>query len=117
MKPIVAELVWVTDGDERYQCLKFVCPGCVAGGRDNETGLHLLPVNCATHTPSWTFDGNLEAPTLSPSILTKGGPGMSKRCHSFLEHGLFRFLTDSTHPLAGREQVPMPALPSWALND
>lgn len=96
-----------------YQALMFVCPGCAAGGPEGYEGLHMLPVNSPDiGKPSWEWDGNLEAPTLSPSILTEASKHYS-RCHSFLKAGVFDFLTDSTHPLAG-QQVPLPDLPQWA---
>lgn len=109
---VKTQLVTVLDGDAQYQCLKFICPGCAL---DGSTGMHMLPVNCNNHEPSWNFDGNLDAPTLSPSILTRGGPEMGSRCHSYLEAGKFRFLEDSTHELAGQTDVPLPDLPDWAL--
>ena len=97
--------------------LMFVCPGCVAGGPDGYDGLHMLPVNGPPELdrPSWDWDGNLEAPTLSPSILTNHIEDSSPRprCHSFLRAGVFEFLTDSEHPLAG-QHVPIPDLPKWA---
>lgn len=103
------------DGKKIYQTLMFVCPGCVAGGPDGYDGLHNLPVNIIEdiNKPSWNFDGNLESPTLSPSILTHGG-GAYSTCHSFLKAGVFDFLIDSTHPLAG-QKVPIPDLPAWAV--
>lgn len=97
--------------DISYNVLVFVCPGCVAGERPGYEGVHMLPVNVpeGVHKPSWDWDGNLEAPTLSPSILTTG----PSRCHSFLNAGIFDFLSDSEHSLAG-QKVPMPDLPEWA---
>lgn len=72
------------------------CPGCQAAHRINNT---------------WDWDGNREAPTFNPSILTYGGSDQ-KRCHSFLRAGVWEFLTDSTHDLAG-QQVPIVDLPDW----
>lgn len=94
----------------RYHALSFVCPGC-AELYDND-GLHMLPVNTTEHTPSWDFDGNLDAPTLSPSILTGKESPSRGVCHSYLRAGVFEFLSDSTHSLAG-QKVPMPDLPDW----
>jgi hypothetical protein len=94
-------------GEDVYQALMFICPGCA----ETHTGLHMLPVSGVTERPMWTFDGNLEAPTLSPSILTRHGDMLV--CHSFLRNGVFEFLGDSTHSLAG-QHVPMPDLPDWA---
>jgi hypothetical protein len=112
-----ARLRTVDDHGTTYTALMFVCPGCVAGavakGHDGYAGLHMLPVNSPQTSPSWDWDGNLDAPTLSPSILTDGAYG---RCHSFLKGGVFEFLSDSTHPLAG-QHVPMPDLPDWAAGE
>lgn len=98
----------VNDHGVTYDCLAFVCPGCAEdrGG----SGLHMLPVNTTEKSPSWDWDGNLDAPTLNPSILTgKDSPNI---CHSFLRVGRFEFLGDSTHSLAGKT-VDLPDLPDW----
>ncbi len=116
-----SQLRKVNDHGVVYETLAFCCPGCVterqvAGWTDYE-GLHMLPVNATTDIdkPSWQFDGNLEAPTLSPSILTKSKIGDKEtRCHSFLRAGVFQFLDDCTHPLVG-QHVPMSDLPEWAV--
>lgn len=96
-----------------YQALAFVCPGCKESGGE---GVHMLPVNTTEHSPSWDWDGNIEAPTLSPSILTRTQPyveGVPQGvCHSFLRNGVFAFLSDCTHSLAD-SLVPMPELPEW----
>ena len=101
----------VQDGHE-YQALAFVCPGC-------NNSLHMLPVSgdIPPGKPRWDFDGNLEAPTLSPSILTRMGSEATGPfvCHSFLRDGVFQFLMDSTHELRGREAL-IPDLPEWAIS-
>lgn len=106
-----ARLRTVDDHGVTYDALMFVCPGCAAAEGEG-TGLHLLPVNSETKTPSWQWNGDLEAPTLSPSILSQG----ACRCHSYLRDGVFEFLSDSDHPLSG-QSVPMPDLPDWAVNE
>lgn len=97
----------VNDHGETYTVLMFVCPGCAADGFG--TGLHMLPVN-SQHSPNWNWDGDLEHPTLSPSILSRSRK--DRICHSFLEKGVFRFLGDCTHSLAN-QQVEIPDLPGW----
>jgi len=77
----------------------------------------MLPVNSDWKKPAWTWDGNLEAPTVSPSILSSIGPYGDQGkplgvCHSFLKAGVFEFLDDCTHPLKG-QHVPMVDLPDW----
>lgn len=105
-----SKLVPVNDHGVHYDCLAFVCPGC----DDTHSGLHMLPVNTTEHSPSWDWDGNLEAPTLTPSILTKWMG--TTVCHSFLRAGVFEFLGDCTHALAG-QSVPIPDLPDWFIEE
>lgn len=68
----------------------FWCPGC---GEP-----HGVPFEGARS--NWTFDGNVEAPTLSPSLLVRHGD--ERRCHLFVRAGKLQFLGDSTHHLAGQ---------------
>ena len=90
-----------------YPGIMFICPGCELEG----SGVHILPVNNDVKAPSWDWNGDVEKPTLSPSILTKHDNFV---CHSFLTDGVFHFLSDSTHALAGKS-VPIPDLPHWLL--
>lgn len=102
----------------------FKCPGC------GETH------GIKTGPGGWTFNGNGDAPTFSPSILVRNGhhaqnfaPGDScwctykaqhpdepapfecRVCHSFVTDGRIQFLTDCTHALAG-QTVDLPDYPS-----
>jgi len=93
----------------------FHCPGCEEG--------HML--NIAGDHPVWGWNGSLEAPTFTPSILVRSGhyaksePGpcwctynaehpdnpsgfKCHVCHSFVTDGKIQFLSDSTHKLAGQ---------------
>lgn len=78
------------------------CPGCKM--------LHQVNVD-KSRKPCWEWDGNREYPTFSPSIKVKGvdrkGGGI---CHSFLKKGVWQFLNDCTHELAGQhvEMVEIP---------
>lgn len=59
----------------------FYCPGCKYG--------HVFDTR-------WKFNGDLEKPTFSPSLLVdKDIPEL--RCHSFVEGGRIRFLGDCWH--------------------
>lgn len=83
----------------------------------------------AGHRPRWDFNGDLERPTFSPSILVKSGhyvdgrkdahcwctyearlgrpsPFQCRVCHSFVRDGSIQFLNDCTHALAG-QTVPL----------
>ena len=95
-----------------YNSLMFACPGCVE--MYGSSGLHMLPINSEIKKPSWVWDGNLIRPTLSPSILT--GKDKLDVCHSFLRDGVFEFLNDCTHSLAG-QHVEMPHLPFWVIDE
>lgn len=115
-----------------YDAIVFWCPGCeqpTEDGIEMQGGLHMLPVNSAVKTPQWTWDGNLDAPTLSPSILTsmaharrRSAPGEPLvdvgqfTCHSFIRGGQIEFLSDCTHALAG-QTVPLPPLPDWCVRE
>lgn len=101
----------------------FWCPGCKE--------MHAVTTEVgASH---WSWDGNADAPTFSPSILVTSGhhspgwegpdcwctynakherksPFSCKRCHSFVRAGQIQFLGDCTHALAG-QTVPLPNLP------
>ena len=61
----------------------------------------------------WTFDGNMENPTFSPSLLIRekfSTPGKADYvCHSFIRNGSIQYLNDCTHKLAG-QTVELPDL-------
>lgn len=99
------------------KALLLWCPGCEGAGLN---GLHRVVVEAGpAHDggPLWTWDGNLDAPTVSPSLLcTSTWPGGEMRCHSFIEAGQWRYLGDCTHALAG-QLVPLPDLPDWVPHD
>jgi len=79
------------------------CPGCQIA--------HSLRVKSDT-CDGWGWNGSLEAPTFTPSLLVSWGPKSTRRCHSFINDGKIRFLNDSQHDLAGKT-VPLPELPDW----
>jgi len=74
------------------QLYMFHCPGC----------------GCAHgfHVPRWDWNGSLDAPTFSPSLLCNA-QAMLSRCHSFVRDGNIQFLSDCWHVLAG-QTVPLP---------
>lgn len=100
--------------------LLFWCPGC--------DDVHRIVFWKADGGPVWEWDGNIEAPTVSPSILMNGtqwepsfsfykpshdvAPGGPIVCHSFLKAGRWEFLSDCTHTLAG-QTVDMVPVPDW----
>ncbi|MCF6221644.1 MAG: hypothetical protein L3J65_11075 [Robiginitomaculum sp.] len=78
-----------TDGTEYL----VSCPGCGCEHWFRTSGAE----------PNWHFDGNLECPTVTPSLLVQG----QHRCHSFITNGKWIYLQDCTHDLAG-QTVPIP---------
>lgn len=68
----------------------FLCPGC---------RIHHKIVTSGPEA-KWTFNGNLDLPTCSPSLLVRWPEGQV--CHSFIKDGMIQFLGDCTHPLAGQ---------------
>ncbi|MCY1301191.1 hypothetical protein D9M69_625310 [compost metagenome] len=83
--------------------LFFECPGCKM--------LHGLNVLNGLK-PDWSWNGDAEKPTFSPSVLVTypwGPEQVEVRCHSFVEAGRIRFLNDCTHHLAG-QTVDLPLL-------
>jgi len=121
MTDILAEVSSVSHGKDVYEAIKVWCPGCdtlkdSTGSRSS--GLHMLPISGDVNArPTWEWNGDLVKVTLNPSILTKYR--MEEKgefvCHSFLRNGIWEFLNDCTHELAG-QKVPMVPLPKWALN-
>lgn len=86
----------------------FFCPGC-------KHAIALPTQETKGPGPKWDFNGNLEKPTFSPSILSQWNEGeghVRKRCHSFIRNGMIEFLPDCSHELAGKT-VPLPDIKSW----
>lgn len=78
-------------GSDGVEDLWYECPGC--------GGLHIIPVS---GPKAWGFNGSAESPTLTPSILSRGGREGKRVCHHFLKDGQIQFLNDCTHELRGQ---------------
>lgn len=95
----------------------FECPGCEMG--------HAVNV-APGHGPVWGWNGSLDRPTFTPSVLATGVHRLNEderdrrergesveprplRCHSFVRDGRIEFLSDCTHHLAG-QTIPLPAV-------
>lgn len=75
----------------------FDCPGCKCA--------HSIPVVIGAHqTGSWGWNGSMDKPTFTPSILYNVGRKNPTEhlCHSFVKDGMIQFLSDCTHELAGQ---------------
>lgn len=116
MGALSAKLRNVEDGG-----LTFWCPGCDMA--------HRVWVGTG-NGPRWTWNGDAEYPTFSPSILVQWDQAeppvtlenleewkrnawhqtkIHKVCHSFVIDGRIHFLSDCTHALAGQTID----LPDW----
>lgn len=83
------------------QRIAYFCPAC--------EGIHQIAI--APGDPAWTFDGNADAPTFSPSIrVTTSMPGGDEVCHHFVRAGRIEFCGDCTHEMRG-QTVPLPEWP------
>lgn len=130
----------VSDGDGKFYGIRYTCP-C------GQCGNIVLPVTWTPEGmarsdhldkhPVWGFNGNLDAPTFTPSVLNRSGhyaKGLDKPdpagcacnfserypdaepwqwpcgiCHSFITDGRVQFLGDCTHAFAGKT-VDLPPL-------
>ena len=83
-------------GDDPHKRIKWYCPGCKCD--------HGVPV--PPHAHAWDWNGSLESPTLSPSVLVTFGryprPDLPQTCHCFVRDGKIEFLSDCEHELAGK---------------
>lgn len=94
---------------KRGDLVAFWCVGC-----DHPHMLNTRVAARAAGVPAWGFDGNIEAPTFTPSVLVSWpadeGVPASTRCHCFVTSGHIDYLADSeAHALRGR--VPMIPFP------
>ena len=88
------------------------CPACEEVHR---FVLALPDGTSLTPRPKWGWNGDETAPTFDPSMLVRGGrQGSDHVCHSFLRVGVWDFLGDCTHTLAG-QRLPMVPLPDWLM--
>ncbi len=82
--------------------LTWWCPGCDSA--------HQITDRAGPH-PCWTWNGDAERPTFSPSVLVTWTEfDVNKVCHSFVVDGQMQFLGDCTHELAGKT-IPIPLFP------
>lgn len=75
----------------------FWCPGCKC-----YHGVWTTTRN--DNHAIWGFNGDVNKPTFTPSILIQGHLGGDNYgvCHSFVKDGKIQYLNDCTHELAGQ---------------
>lgn len=103
------------------------CPGC-----GEMHAIYTEKPNAYNESPVWTFNGDVNKPTFSPSVRITGkqtvrdakgewtgewvrdanGNVVDECCHYIMADGQIQFCADSTHALKG-QTVPLPVLPAW----
>lgn len=86
--------------------IAFWCPGCNESHAVCTHGDH-------AKGPLWDWNGSIDGPTLSPSIMVHYGRQGAGVCHSFVRAGKIEFLGDCTHPLVGQTVI----IPDWPSGD
>lgn len=84
----------------------FHCPGCDM--------LHPYRVKGDAPVPVWSFNGDFQKPTFTPSLLVdKDKP--ERCCHLFMTDGKLHYCSDSWHDLAGKtvDMVDIPEPEVW----
>lgn len=95
--------------DTRYESYEFHCPGC---GHS-----HVYYTKNPEGRPVWSFNGDVNNPTFTPSLLNRWGKhadpewqeptepapshGWSGTCHLYVTNGQIQYLGDCSHHLAG----------------
>lgn len=60
----------------------------------------------------WTFNGNFESPSFTPSLrITPPQESSRPSCHSWIESGTIKYYEDSTHGMAG-QTTELPEIPN-----
>ena len=97
LKPIY----WYSRPDELAELFAF-CPACRV-----PHGFILEPYD---GHDAWSWDGSWERPTFKPSMLANSKNTYPDRplCHSYLTAGVWNFLGDCTHDMAGQKAAMIP---------
>jgi hypothetical protein len=99
---------WLDHHGAGHDEFRWKCPSGICG--DHRV---IIRAGARYKGPVWGWNGSLEAPTFSPSLLItwtfrKEEHGIDEKnvCHFFVKEGKVEFLSDCTHALAGKT-VPM----------
>lgn len=90
----MAVKLYLIDDRDGEKTLLFFCPGC--------NRVHPFTV------PRWNWNGSMDKPTFSPSLLCDGFT-VERRCHSFVREGKIEYLSDCWHELKGKTVE----IPDW----
>lgn len=101
-----AKVKKLTDQSNKNGVWVFFCPACGYGHSFDDR---------------WTFNGDVEKPTFSPSLLVYGSPehvyeGKSYKgtpqCHSFVVDGYMQYQGDCGHAMNG-QTIEIPDYDDW----
>lgn len=103
---------------QAYRGYAHWCPACEE--------IHIFATEGKNHSgASWTFDGNVNRPTFTPSMLITINPKTAPDydpeeptdvCYYFLQNGTIQYLADCTHALKS-QRVILPNLPAHLTDD
>lgn len=106
MKALPVKLVF---GEGYFECpvseathVKLNMPGPIP--------LRFIPVilrGSRANTGAWTWNGDVDKPTLRPSILSETH---LHRCHTWVTDGAAQFLSDCSHELMGQTVPLLPVM-------
>ena len=72
------------DEDAEEVVLVFLCPGCKSH--------HPYRIKSTLGNPVWGWNGSMEKPTFTPSLLVNGS--YPDRCHLFVRDGMIQYLDE-----------------------
>lgn len=88
------------------KAMYYWCPGC-----EMLHPVYLQPDPSVGQTDVWQWNGDVDKPTFSPSLLLDySSKGTKNVCHVFIKEGKIQFLSDCTHALKN-QTVPLPNIP------
>lgn len=78
------------------------CPACGC--------YHYFPKKVKPEIPGWTWNGDMDKPTFTPSMVVRVGPfpdsskyaGQIRVCHSVVSDGKITYLHDCSHNMKGQ---------------
>lgn len=72
-----------------------------------DVGLQQPNAFCIRENRGWSWNGDFDKPTVTPSVLLAIG---NERSHLFIRNGKIQYLSDCTHHLAGQtiEMIDFP---------
>jgi len=96
----IKKIEYIDDGKKiHHDQYLYHCPGCKyehAFALNTEGGHH-------------SFNGDLNNPVVSPSLVHDFSPNHERRCHSYIKDGKIQFLSDCWHELKG-QTVELPEI-------